>query len=451
MIIIRGTKKFLSFININPEVLVEDAGNMSHLSEWYVNLFYLQRIKCLLFTHGSTLFSFVVTPVRKKDADNLQDLFRTGLSKAMFYNKCPGEMIEMVLKECDGLKYYKTNSRGILASMNQMVSDAGFWLTKAVENPVALADAELNNMPTKMLKYKTPLDQFSELYGFQADSKGVREFIRKESEENLDLYLERELGKDIVDDLKGATPLRIAQELVYQAWESKYVHEAVALAHKALSICPQCADAYNLLANETEDLKRQTTLYLQAVNAGRLALGEKFFEENKGHFWGLIETRPYMRALGGLQDCLWKERQHDNAIKICHDMLRLNEGDNQGMRYVLVRYLMKLSRYDDLERFMESDDYKNDFVAEWVYTRALLWYIKKGDGSPANTILNKALSSNKFVPKYLLRRNFQLKNLPDTLSMGGEDEAQYYAHELGHVWERTPGALEWLKRQTIKN
>jgi len=446
MIIIRGTKKFFSFTGIDPEASLEWADNATHLSEWYVNLFYVQRIKCLLVTHDKTLFSFIVTPVRKKDTVDFLDLFRAGLSKAMFHNKCSSEMIQKVLKECDDIRFYETISRSVLASMNQMVSDAEFWLTKAVEDPVALADIELNSMPIKMLNYEAPLLRFSALHGFNADVEGVRELCRKESEEKLDLYLERELGKDAADDLKGATPLRIAQELIYQAWESKYVHEAVALAHKALSICPQCADAYNLLADETEGFKQKIALYVQAVNAGRLGLGEKFFEENKGHFWGLIETRPYMRALGGLQECLWKEGQPDNAIKICQDMLGLNEGDNQGMRYVLMRYLAKLARYDDLERFMEFGGYRIDCVAEWLYTRALLWFIKKGDGSPANTMLNKALGSNKFVPEYLFRKDFYLKNLPTTLSLGGEDEARYYAHELGPVWWRTPGAIDWLKK-----
>ena len=32
------------------------------------------------------------------------------------------------------------------------------------------------------------------------------------------------------------------------------------------------------------------------VETGQRTLGEQFFKENRGHFWGILETRPYMRA-----------------------------------------------------------------------------------------------------------------------------------------------------------
>ncbi len=42
-----------------------------------------------------------------------------------------------------------------------------------------------------------------------------------------------------------------AQELVYQAWDAPTDREAAALARQALTISPDCADAFNVLA-ETE-------------------------------------------------------------------------------------------------------------------------------------------------------------------------------------------------------
>ena len=47
------------------------------------------------------------------------------------------------------------------------------------------------------------------------------------------------------------------------------------------------------------DLSRRLgDYYAKGVEAGELALGPKGFKQYAGHFWGFLETRPYMRARG---------------------------------------------------------------------------------------------------------------------------------------------------------
>jgi hypothetical protein len=78
------------------------------------------------------------------------------------------------------------------------------------------------------------------------------------------------------------------------------------LAQKALELSPLCADAYVLLAQETaRNLDEAIDLYRQGVEAGKKALGKSAFRDDVGHFWGLLETRPYMRARHGLAQALW--------------------------------------------------------------------------------------------------------------------------------------------------
>src|SRR5262245_39736743 len=63
--------------------------------------------------------------------------------------------------------------------------------------------------------------------------------------------LERSM-QEITHDLGGGrgqdTPLGRAQELMYQAFEQRDPDERVRLAHEALEVSPDCADAYVLLA-----------------------------------------------------------------------------------------------------------------------------------------------------------------------------------------------------------
>jgi ST7 protein len=95
-----------------------------------------------------------------------------------------------------------------------------------------------------------------------------------------------------------------AQDVMYEAWERNTSRSRIALARKALGISPLCADAYVLLAEEAQSIEEARDLYAKGVEAGELALGRQGFEEYAGHFWGFLETRPYMRARAGLASTL---------------------------------------------------------------------------------------------------------------------------------------------------
>jgi tetratricopeptide (TPR) repeat protein len=112
------------------------------------------------------------------------------------------------------------------------------------------------------------------------------------------------------------------------------------LARRALAISPDCADAHVLLAEATEDPHEARRLYEQGVQAGERALGPEMFERDAGHFWGILETRPYMRARQGLAEVLWHLGERQAAIAHLQDMLRLNPKDNQGLRYTLANWLL---------------------------------------------------------------------------------------------------------------
>jgi len=243
---------------------------------------------------------------------------------------------------------------------------------------------------------------------------------------------------------------RAAQELIYDAWEEGSKRERIRLAKMAISIWPDCADAYNLLAADAaKEPEEKRVYYEKGVAAGRRALGEKIFKEGKGHFWGALETRPYMRAHAGLMQCLWDAGNHDAAIDHAREMLKLNPNDNQGIRYILAAYLAELSRFDDLDKFINSRQYKNDCVADWFYTRALLSFAQTGDSEKSRHDLTVALKSNPHAPKYLTGKKAIPRILPDSIAWGGEDEALCYAAFNRNAWQKVPGALEWMATQTF--
>ncbi len=241
------------------------------------------------------------------------------------------------------------------------------------------------------------------------------------------------------------TALESAQELCWDAWEFLSSKKRIELARKALKLSPDCADAYVIIANETKGLKRRVELYAKGVEAGERALGPKAFKDDVGHFWGLLCTRPYMRARVGLAESLWEMGRHDEAIVHCSEMLRLNPGDNQGVRYVLVRYLLGKDRDSDAVEIMNF--YEGDGSADWNYTWLLITLRMEGDSERTRDLLRSAVRGNCHVPAFLLGKRPLPQVLPEELTFGCESEAVHYAATYSILWRKSRGALEWLERQ----
>ena len=121
MTILRCTNKILKEFGKKKPVLAEVSENVLSIDEWYVNLFHLNRRKCLMFSNAGTLFSFVVVGVSRKDIHNLPELFRKELSKALFYEEFSAGQIQEIMKRADTIAIAKTASRSVLASMSQML------------------------------------------------------------------------------------------------------------------------------------------------------------------------------------------------------------------------------------------------------------------------------------------------------------------------------------------
>lgn len=107
--------------------------------------------------------------------------------------------------------------------------------------------------------------------------------------------LERTM-RQLVGGLQGqgrqATPLDKAQEIMYRAFEERDTNRQVQLTRQALEVCPDCADALVLLAENAQDRKQALGFWQQAVAAGERAVGPQAFQEHVGHFWGVLDNCP---------------------------------------------------------------------------------------------------------------------------------------------------------------
>lgn len=283
-----------------------------------------------------------------------------------------------------------------------------------------------------------------------ADVGRLLESQEFDSIEEMNAYLQQVMASgEPIPSTAPRTPLEEAQELMYDAFEASG-KQRIKLAKKALTISEDCADAYVLLAEESaRTLAEARDLYAAGVKAGERVLGEELFAEAVGHFWGMVETRPYMRARAGLAGCLWQLGQYQAAIEHYEEMLRLNPGDNQGIRYLLLTAFMIEGMDTEAERLL--DEYEDDASATWLYNRALLLYRQEKSGKKARAQLQEALQYNPYVPAYLLGRKRLPRQLPPYVGFGDENEAIYYVAEAGHLWLEQEGALDWLHRVSTES
>lgn len=262
-----------------------------------------------------------------------------------------------------------------------------------------------------------------------------------ESLEEMQAFLDQVVATGQPIEVPPATDLERAQELVYEAYEAKQRRKRIRLAREALEISPDCADAYVLLAEEARSIDEARDFYAQGVQAGERALGPDEFEESVGMFWGMHETRGYMRAREGLATTLWGTGERAVAIGHLQEMLRLNPGDNQGLRYILINWLLVESDVQAAQVLI--DQYPDDIAASWRYSRALLSFLRHGAGRRANKALKDAMEWNPFVIVYLL--SAEPPPAPALISFQDPTEAAGYLYEGGvEAWVTHEQAVEWL-------
>ena len=239
-------------------------------------------------------------------------------------------------------------------------------------------------------------------------------------------------------------PWHKAQNAAYEGWEKRWARQRKKVAHQALSISSDAVDPYLLLAHDAASWEEAAQLCAQAKAAAERLLGPDPFTAYKDNFWGVVITRPYMRARFALGYALWRQGNHAEAQVEFEKLLRLNPGDNQGARYVLVAVLLEQGKDEEARRIM--DRYSPDALSHWAYNQALLQFRRRGDHSQARRRLNRAFSLNPYVPPLLLGerrvRSWELQ----FVAPGEENEAIEYVHLYKNAWAMTSGALEWLSK-----
>ncbi|AWI13473.1 hypothetical protein CQJ30_15735 [Caldibacillus thermoamylovorans] len=234
-----------------------------------------------------------------------------------------------------------------------------------------------------------------------------------------------------------------AQELLYDAYESTG-NKRIELAKKALKLYPNSPDAYNILAELELNPLKEEQLLLKAIEVGEKELGKDFIKENKGYFWGIVSTRPYMRAKFNYADFLHENERFEEAIRQYEDLLELNPNDNQGARYELFIVYVESGLFKKAEALLKK--YNETTTANGAYNLVLIELLQNGVTNKAKQLLKKAKQQNPYVPDYLLGKKDIPMYLPSHYQLGSESEAIIYADNHWTLWAGNPKLLDFLKK-----
>lgn len=265
-----------------------------------------------------------------------------------------------------------------------------------------------------------------------------------ESEEELSAFLASLTGNfDDIIAMAEDDPEEEAQDLAYAAMEADSPAEARSLSQQALKLDPYCVDAQVVRARlGARSDKAFATRLRTIVRNAEQRFGEAYMEENRGHFWGLVETRPYMRTRQLLVIVLDDLGEVDDAIAECEGLLALNPKDNQGNRDILRGLYLQAGDMEGVRRLNKEYDESILAVPAWS---AVLEQWSSGEQKRAEKQARLAHKQNPHVAGYLTGAKRPPREEPNFYSPGDEHEAALCVSTLGKAWHARPEAMAWLR------
>ena len=201
-----------------------------------------------------------------------------------------------------------------------------------------------------------------------------------------------------LDDMRGTLDedpydyLEMAESAGTKKKSLEYVEMALALE-------PDNADVLMMKADLTVKNKFELLEELDKIIeiAAAPLKKERLFDECRGDFWELFETRPYMRVRSRRIELYIDLGMMKLAEKECEEMLELCDSDNLGMRYTLMHIYALFEEEDKALRLFEK--YSDDGT-QMLLPLSII-YFKKRDFENARKYLELLKKRNKGLKDFI--------------------------------------------------
>ena len=208
---------------------------------------------------------------------------------------------------------------------------------------------------------------------------------------------------------------------------------------KSIEIDPTYADGYNHLGNiacRKADWRQAEGLYQKAFELAQ----PEVKGIPKGGFWGLVESRPYMRALHGLGLTAWKQGRLEESMGVFKQMLELNPRDNQGVRYLMGPIYHQMGNLDKAVDWyvLYLDDPHN------LYNYGLALVQQNRLEAAARTLIT-GIFGNPYIPPMLLKNKLPESDWWHGSNLAEPQYAEDYVRGYHIWWEKEKSALRFLR------
>lgn len=155
--VLRCTTRVLDLIGVRARAL-DDVPETD--DDWYANLFWVERRKCLLLMHTGTLFPALVVDVRKADLRDLGSWVTGQIEDALAAERLGSGTLGPL--EPASLQLARTASRSMLGFMNQTAQECQYVI--AMRGGLEHADIDaLNHEQRRTLRNRNGYHQPIEL------------------------------------------------------------------------------------------------------------------------------------------------------------------------------------------------------------------------------------------------------------------------------------------------
>lgn len=236
-----------------------------------------------------------------------------------------------------------------------------------------------------------------------------------------------------------------SDDILEQAREAVSKKQAKELAKKALIIYPDNIDAMCYLANFENTLEKKLYKYNKAINRAEEILNKKnlFGDDSIGYFWGMMETRPYMRARCGKVEILLELKKYEEAMLEVEDILRLNRQDNLDMRYTLMNLYCLMNKYDELNSLFAKFQEISTHV---LFTKCVM-YFKQNNMTELKKSLKDLKSSNKYIIDLLIGKIRCPIKYSEYYTLGSIEEAALVIEDGYYLIENNVQFIEYLHKE----
>jgi len=155
-VLVRCTARLLDLLGKRDLVLVDDPPGDD---DWYANLLWLDRRKCVLLTHAGTLFPVFIADVRNRDLQPPGPLLTARIEAALADERLPTGLLGPL--DPEGVRIGRTASPSILGFMN----DSALACRYSIERAGGLEHTDLDDLNRFLRRqlhncdgYRQPLD-----------------------------------------------------------------------------------------------------------------------------------------------------------------------------------------------------------------------------------------------------------------------------------------------------